>query len=89
MGSSFSGVYDLIEKNHRFWHRSDQAEWECDCMPDALIRPLAAEFPVFRLVCGPLQRRVGANGIKAGLIRRAVTFESLWSHRSTNDDAIA
>jgi hypothetical protein len=45
-------------KNHRSWHRADQAEWECDCRPDALIRPLADEFPVFRLVRGPLQRRV-------------------------------
>jgi len=45
-------------KNHRFWHRADQAEWECDCRPDALIRPLARRIPGFQTVCGPLQRRV-------------------------------
>jgi hypothetical protein len=66
MGSSFSGVYDLIEKNHRFWHRSDQAEWECDCRPDALIRPLAAEFPVFRLFVAHCRGEWGLMGSRPG-----------------------
>ncbi len=38
-----------LEKHHSFWHRSDQAEWECNCRPDALTRPLATEFAGFRL----------------------------------------
>jgi hypothetical protein len=34
-------------KNPRSWPCADQAEWEGDCRPNALIRPLVVECPVF------------------------------------------
>ena len=45
-------------KNHRARRRADQAEWEWDFRPDALIRPLTRRIPGFQTVCGSLQRRV-------------------------------
>ena len=66
-------------KNHRSWHRADQAEWEWASRPDALFRLLADEFSPFRLCVALCRGECKWSTIslkKAGLVHDLV--EKIW-----------
>jgi hypothetical protein len=66
-------------KNHRSWHRADQAEREWDCRTDALFRLLSDEFSPFRLCVAPCRGECKWSTIslkKAGLVHDLV--EKIW-----------